>query len=65
MNPTTTEPQEEPLQRVTVFLPAAQKTAVRVVAAVLGTSQSDLMRDHTIDWIVAQYEALAPAGQAA
>lgn len=45
--------QDEPRsRRATVALTDSEKDAVRLVCAIDETDESNLLRDHTVDWIV-------------
>lgn len=60
-----TERQESRTEKVAIAVTKTEKTAVRAVAAVRGSDESNLCRAMPIDEIVAEYRRLQAATNAA
>lgn len=48
-------------ERVTIMVSAGEKRAVRAVAAALGVTESDVMRDMTIPQVMSEYARIREA----
>ena len=61
MSATPGTAQESRTERVAITVTPSEKRAVRAVAAIRGTNESDLCRENTITEIVAEFERVRAA----